>query len=456
MTDTYDPIETKPYDPIETEPWDDVVARHESLLPEQLEYLDGNSDYYRRKFREWNVDPASITTLEAFREIPFTTKEDERRNQEDPDPDRPLGDHQAVPTERLNRTISSSGTTGKPTYFGLTEADREHWNAVIKRCFHATGIRPEETVIFGVGQTMVPGGTPYFEAMTELGTNVVPAGGGSTERLLDALRDLHAPVLFTTTSHLRYLTERAPEIIDQGVDELPAVKLIGGGGPGIATPEIRNALYEAWDADLVRELMGLGDVIGCLWAECAAEDGMHYCGQGHAHVELIDPDTEAAVPFEAGAEGELVYTPLGREATPLLRYRSGDYVRITGTDCECGRTSPRMQCIGRVDEMLIYKGMNVFPSAIRDVVAEVEGALPYARVTVPDPDAVHFESPIPVTVVLDPDSDRDPSAVVEDAIDRVRSRLKVRIDPQPVARSAIELSEYKTNLVEVDPGSTDA
>ncbi|WP_280535638.1 hypothetical protein [Halopenitus sp. POP-27] len=447
---------TDVYDPIETDPWDDVVARHESLLSDQLAYLAEHSDYYRRKFREWDVDPASITTLEAFREIPFTTKEDERRNQADPDPDQPLGAHQAAPTADLNRTISSSGTTGKPTYFGLTASDREHWNAVIKRCFHATGIRPEETVIFGVGQTMVPGGTPYFEAMTELGANVVPAGGGSTERLLDALQDLHAPVLFTTTSHLRYLTERAPEILDRSVDELPAVKLIGGGGPGISSPEIRQALYTEWDADLVRELMGLGDVVGCLWAECAAEAGMHYCGQGHAHVELLDPDTETVIPFEEGAEGELVYTPLGREATPLLRYRSGDYVRITGTDCECGRTSPRMQCIGRVDEMLIYKGMNVFPSAIRDVVAEVEGTLPYARVTVPDSDTVRFESPIPVTVVLDPDSDREADAVVEDAIDRVRSRLKVRIDPQPVSPSAIELSEYKTNLVEVESEATEA
>jgi phenylacetate-CoA ligase/benzoylacetate-CoA ligase len=196
--------------------------------------------------------------------------------------------------------------------------------------------------------------------------------------------------------------------------------------------------------------MGLGDVIGCMWAECEAEDGMHYCAQGHAHVELIDPDTGGVIPFEEGTEGELVYTPLGREATPLLRYRSGDYVRVTGTTCSCGRTSPRMQCIGRVDEMLIYKGMNVFPSAIRDVVAEVEGALPYARVKVPSTDTVHFESPIPVDVVLDPASDRDPSDVADDAAGRIRSRLKVRIDPNPVPKSAIELSEYKTSLVVVE------
>ncbi len=160
---------------------------------------------------------------------------------------------------------------------------------MIQHCFYATGIRPDDTVIFGVGQTMVPGGTPYFEALTELGANVVPAGGGSTDRLLSATTDLAADVLFSTTSHLQYLTENAPETLDHRVDELPVTKLIGGGGPGIANPEIRTRLYDAWDTDSVRELMGLGDVIGCMWAECEAEDGMHYCAQGHAHVELIEP-----------------------------------------------------------------------------------------------------------------------------------------------------------------------
>lgn len=321
---------------------------------------------------------------------------------------------------------------------------------MIQRCFYATGIRPDDTVVFGVGQTMVPGGTPYFEAMTELGANVVPAGGGSTDRLLAAATDLVADVLFSTTSHLRYLTENAPEILDHGVDELPVTKLVGGGGPGIANPEIRRRLYDEWDADLVRELMGLGDVIGCMWAECEAEDGMHYCAQGHAHVELVDPETGEAIPFEESAEGELVYTPLGREATPLLRYRSGDYARITGTSCSCGRTAPKMQCIGRVDDMLIYKGMNVFPSAIRDVVSDVDGALPHVRVFLPEEGKVHFEEPIPVDVVIDPETDRDPAAVVDEAAGEVRSHLNARIDPNPVSLEEIELSEYKSDLVVVE------
>jgi len=439
-----------PLDPVETEPWDAVERRHESLLVDQLAYLAERSAYYQRRFEEWDVDPASITTLEAFRALPFTVKDDQRRNQADPPPGQPLGTHQAVPTSALSRTISSSGTTGKPTYFGLTAADREAWNTVLMRCFHTAGVRPEDTVIFGAGQTMITGGTPYFEGLTKLGANVVPAGGDTTERLLAATVDLQGDVMFTTTSHLRYLVERTPELLGHGVDALPPTKLVGGAGPGIANPEIRAELYDAWDATLVREIMGLGDVLGCLWAECEAEDGMHFHGQGFCHVELVDPESGAVIPFEAGAEGELVYTPLGREATPLLRYRSGDYVRITGTDCACGRTSPKMQCVGRTDDMLVYKGMNVFPSAIRDVVSGVEGTLPYVRVVVPAPGKVLFESAIPVRVVLDPDSDREPDDVVAEVEAAVRATLNVRVAATPVALEDVEVSAYKSTLVVVE------
>jgi phenylacetate-CoA ligase/benzoylacetate-CoA ligase len=177
---------------------------------------------------------------------------------------------------------------------------------------------------------------------------------------------------------------------------------------------------------------------------------MHFHGQEHAHVELVDPETEEVIPFENGAEGELVYTPLQREATPLLRFRSGDVARVTGTDCECGRTSPKIQCIGRADDMLIYKGMNVFPSAIRDVVSDVDGAQQHVRVVVPDADQVHFEKPIPLEVVVDPDTARDEDEIADDVVDAVRSHLKVRVEPRLVDLDDIELSEYKADLVVIE------
>jgi len=435
------------YDPIETRPWDEALAEAARLLPDQLDYLAENSAFYRRRFSEWDVDPYAIDTLDDLRTVPFTTKDDERASQADPLPSRPLGEHQAAPKAALNRVISSSGTTGKPTYFGLTAKDRRDWNAVQKRAFYSAGVRPEDTVLFGAGQTMITGGTPYFETLTKLGANVVPAGGESTERLLSVALDLSPDVLWTTTSHVRYLSENAEDVSGVAPRDFSMHKVIGGGGPGIGNPEIRREFYEAWDATLVREAMGLGDVIGCMWGECPAEDGMHYHAQGHAHVELIDPETGEATSFEDGAEGELVYTHLRREATPLLRYRSGDYAHVVGTDCECGRTSPRIQVVGRADDMLIYKGMNVFPSAIRDVVSEVEGVAPRLRVIVPA-GQVHFEEPIPIEVALVSGADRDEADAVEDVIRAVRERLKVRVAPTVVGLDDLPPGQYKTKLIE--------
>jgi hypothetical protein len=160
-----------------------------------------------------------------------------------------------------------------------------------------------------------------------------------------------------------------------------------------------------------------------------------------------DPETGEAKPFEDGAEGELIYTHLRREATPLVRFRSGDYVRVVGTDCDCGRTAPKMQCIGRADDMLIYKGMNVFPSAIRDVVSEVDGVAPRLRVIVPE-GQVHFEEPIPIEIAIEPGSDRSDAEVVEDVVQAVRDRLKARVAPTVVPIDDLPPGEYKTKLIE--------
>lgn len=436
------------YDPIETRPWNEIIAEHERLVPQQIKYLVEQSDYYRHRFEESGVDPSTIDTLDEFTAVPFMTKKDERDSQATQTPAKPLGEHQTAPTSALNRIISSSGTTGKPTYFGLTAKDRRDWNTVQKRAFYTAGVRPDDTVLFGAGQTMITGGTPYFESLTKLGANVVPAGGESTDRLLSVATDIHPDILWTTTSHIRYLSERAEEVCGVSPADLSMSKVIGGGGPGISTQEIRNEFYDVWDADLVREGMGLGDVIGCMWAECEDESGMHFHAQTHAHIELVDPESDETKPFEQGAEGELVYTHLRREATPVVRFRSGDYARVTGTDCTCGRTSPKIQCIGRVDDMLIYKGMNVFPSAIRDVISDIEGVAPRIRVLVSSGDKIHFEQPIRIQIATEPNTESSESYLVERVVDAVREQLKVRVDPVVVRIEDLPSGEYKTSLIE--------
>ena len=316
------------YAEIESRPWDDVMDEHLSLLRDQLAYLASESAYYRERFDEWGVEPDAVETFEDFGEIPFTTKDDERVAQEAVTRDEPLGPHQAADRASLNRVMSSSGTTGEPTFFGLTSGDLVAWREMCARACYANGVRPEDVVVHANGRTMVPGTLPYVEGLTDIGATVVPAGSESSERILETVERLDADVLFTTASHLQYLVTRAPEVVGEPVSDLSVRKLVGGGEPGTSDPEIRAHLHEAWDADVVTETMGIGDVAAAVAGECTEEDGMHLVCQGYVHVELVDPDTGERVPMEAGAEGELVYTPLGREATPLLRFRSGDYARV--------------------------------------------------------------------------------------------------------------------------------
>lgn len=439
------------YDEIETQPWEEVRTKHEQLLHDQISYLASHSAFYQERFDDWAIDPTDIQSLADLTTIPFTTKDDERRCQAKITEDRPLGKHQAAPTDSIAVTLSSSGTTGKPTYFGLTAHDRDVWETLVARAARTMGIQPGDTVVHAIGRPIVPGGLPYIEGFAKAGANIVPAGGGSSEQLLTTLQDVSPTAIHSTPSHLEYLIDRAPEILGGDLSELTVQTVIGGGEPGLGNTEIREKLKRGWDVSGVRDVMGLGDVSGALAAECPEEEGAHFIGQGFVHPELINPESGESKPIQDGAEGELVYTPLVREATPLLRFRSGDYVRILGTECACGRTSPRLRVIGRSDDMLIYKAQNVYPEAIREVVATVDGATPRMKVTLSSEEKVQFTSPIPIRVVADETSRRSRTTVREEIQTQIRNHLGVRVNPTLVSPGEIEISEYKTNLVEINP-----
>ncbi|RQG86790.1 phenylacetate--CoA ligase family protein [Natrarchaeobius halalkaliphilus] len=432
--------------------WTSILETHEQRLQEQIRYLLEESDYYRRKFDEWEIDPEEVRALEDLARVPFTTKDDERRCQHETEPDQPLGEHQAAPTGDLSITLSSSGTTGKPTYFGLTTDDREHWETLVARAAETMGVRSGDTVVHAIGRPIVPGGLPYINGFAKLGANVVPAGGGSSEQLLATLQDVSPDVLHSTPSHLEYLVDRAPEILGHGLDELGIRILIGGGEPGLGNPEVRERIRNGWGVNEIRDVIGIGDVSGAIAAECSHEHGAHYIAHGHIHPELIDPDTGERRSFEAGSDGELVYTPLTREATPLLRFRSGDYARVLGTDCPCGLKTPRVRIIGRADDMLIYKAKNVYPEALREVIVEVEGVTPQMKVVLPHDDKVQFTSPIPMRITRDESVARTDEAIVDELTSAVRNRLSVRVDPTLVSPGEIEPSQYKTDLIEIDEG----
>ena len=238
--------------------------------------------------------------------------------------------------------------------------------------------------------------------------------------------------------------------------------MLGGGEPGLHQAEIRARIGRGLGLAHIRETMGLGDVLPSMWGECAEQEGMHFCAQRSVAVELVDPQSGAPVAWREGATGEVVYTAFAREATPVVRYRSRDHALVTGGRCACGRTSPKIRCIGRSDDMLIYKGMNVFPTAVRDLIAARFGAAvqPFVRIWKDRADQVRFDDAIAVDVeaieALD-DAQRQGLAQAIEA--EVRGRLQVRVAVDVLAPASLPRGTYKNSLVAVRPapkGNADA
>jgi phenylacetate-CoA ligase len=411
---------------------------------QQREYVFARSGFYRRKLGD-GMDVTGIE-LADLRELPLTTKQElQAAQQEQP----PYGDHLAAEPDDVKRVYRTSGTSGTPTTIALTRSDIAVWATVGTRSYYATGVRPHNSVLstFGAGPFVV-GNT--HDVVEELGARLVPVGPRNTGLVMSTLRAGLADTLLTTPSFALHLIDR---LAAEGVDPsgLGLAHLITGGEPGGGLDSIRRGLESVFEAT-VTEAMGLGDIAPSLFGECPAQQGMHFCGQGLVWPELIDTDGEP-VPIEAGAEGELAYTHLQREAMPLIRFRSGDRVRITTTGCPCGRTSFAMRIAGRVDDMFIVRGVNVYPSAVQDVVAEhlpaVTGRI---RITVPPP-GLPVQPPVPIKVEVS-DGVSTPAGLADRVAETIRSRLRFRAAVELVPQQIFGSADYKTRAV-VRDGTTE-
>lgn len=440
------------WDPeLETMPWDEVLSWQAARAVPFVRALPGRSDFHRALLGPRPpVGPAA--GLEFLAALPFTTKDDMRRSQAEGRPGEPFGRHQGVPLPAVVQTLSSSGTTGEPVMFALTKTDLQTWRDGIATGFFTAGIRPDDVVAHLVGLPGVAGGLPYADGFRRIGATLAWIGGLPTERIIALIPRLQATAVLSTTSFGTYLADRCQELTGQDASALGVRTLLGGGEPGMGQPEIRDKIIRGWGLQRACEVMGLGDVMALLWAECEAGGGMHFCGQRSVAVELIDPASGAVLPWADGARGEAVYTTFAREATPVLRYRSADHLVVTATSCPCGRTSPRIRCVGRTDDMLIYKAMNVFPSAIRDVVVRgFPGAIePYLRIWKDHADQVRYDTPIPVDVEAAPGLPAARYPEVARAIEReLRVRLQVRSDVTILDPETLPRTTYKTPLLHV-------
>jgi len=355
------------WDPIELASNEEVGLLNEERLQQQLDYLFTASAFYQRKLGEAGISREKIKSTEHLADVPFTTKHEIRESLLVAPP---LGLHLAAPLNEVIQIQSSSGTTGMPTYVAGTRADVETWNAMGARVFYANGFRPGERVLHGYAMSRgFVGGLVNVQHLQHLGCCVIPLGAESgTERLLQTARHLAPQALAATPSMAVYLGQAAEDVIGIPARDL-SVRRISIGGEPVGGEAVRRRIEELWDAD-VRDMMGGADFGSTYWAECEQKDGMHLCSQGAILVEIIDPATGDVLPVQEGTEGELTYTAIRREATPLLRYRMGDIVQVTATSCDCGRTGFKIKVRGRADDMLIVRGVNVYPAAVKEVVMQ--------------------------------------------------------------------------------------
>jgi len=349
------------YNKIESARREDIEKLQLSRLQDTVNRVYSLTPFYTDKFEQMQLSPSDIKSLEDVRKLPFTTKKDLRAHY-------PFGLF-TVPMSEVVRVHSSSGTTGKPTVVGYTKADMDVWDEVMARVFTLAGASSEDIVHNGYGYGLFTGGLGFHNGAEKIGATVVPASGGMTDRQLMLMRDFGATVLACTPTFALHLAEVAKKM---GPDYLKEYKLKTGiFGAEPTSKGLKDEVAKAWDIDY-HEVYGLSEIIGPgVACSCKHSDLLHVF-EDHFLVEIIDPKTGEEV--QEGEKGELVITTLTKQALPLIRYKTGDITSITKNPCKCGRTMLRMESIiGRADDMLIISGVNVYPSQIEHVLANIDG-----------------------------------------------------------------------------------
>lgn len=337
-------------------------------LQKTIERVYHNVPFYQNKLKENNITPENIQSIEDVKKLPFTKKKDLRDHY-------PYGLF-AVDMKDINRIHASSGTSGKPTVVAYTKNDIKNWSNIVARAIAIAGGEPNGIFHNAYGYGLFTGGLGLHYGAEALGMATVPISGGNTDRQITVIEDFQPTVIAGTPS---YVLKIAEEMTSQGIDPRNNSLKYGIFGAEPWSEEMRKLLEESF-AIKACDIYGLSEVMGPGVAmEChEAQDGLHIA-EDHFIVEVINPDTLESV--ADGEEGELVFTSLTKEAFPVIRYRTGDIASISREKCKCGRTTVRMSRVkGRIDDMLIVRGVNVFPSEIEHYLIKIDELAPHYQV----------------------------------------------------------------------------
>jgi len=410
-------------------------------LVDQIAYEYETSPYYRAKLDAAGLRPADIRGVDDLPAIPFMEKTEVAASQAD---GTLLGVNQCAPLELIVRIQATGGTTGQPIRIGLTRRDIGDYGEMGARALWAMGCRPGEVVFECMNYNLYSGGLSDHMTFETLGAATIPFGVGHSERLLTMMSGLADPFgIWATPSYAVRLAEVARGM---GLDPrgIGLRKGYFSGEAGLQVPGYRERVEEAWGM-VARDQYGTGE-LGLHSGECDVLDGVHFGGIGFAVAELIDPDTGDVLPFVDGQQGEIVYTSIRREASPLLRMRSHDVMQVFTEPCRCGRTSWRFRVLGRSDDMFIVKGVNVFPLAIQTSLMALAPQLTGEfQVDLDRPPPIDY--PVPLTVEIAPGipEDRRRTLAVQ-VVERVRRDVNFTADVTLVEPGTIA-GEGKTRRV---------
>lgn len=404
-------------------------------LQKLVAYVYHNVSFYRHKMQAMDLMPDDIRSIDDIVKLPFTTKQDLRDNY-------PYG-LMAAPNSEVVRVHASSGTTGNPTIVGYTRKDLAIWSEVMSRCLSAYGVTREDTFSVSYGYGLFTGGLGAHYGVENLGATVIPASTGNTEKHVRLIRDLKITGIACTPSYALYLAETVDKM---GIDKKDLSLRIGAFGAEPWTEHMRKEIQErlglkAYNLYGLSEIMGPG--VSC---ECEAQNGSHI-HEDHFYPEIIDPVTLETLP--AGQQGELVFTTLTKEGMPLLRYRTKDLTSLMPGICSCGRTSVRMTPImGRSDDMLIIRGINVFPSQVESVILSMKEFEPRYMLVV---DRINNLDTLQVQVEVRRDYFSDDMGAMlnlkKALSDKLKSVLSISADVKLMEPNSIQRSQGKSQRV---------
>ncbi|MEN8258196.1 MAG: phenylacetate--CoA ligase [Thermodesulfobacteriota bacterium] len=391
--------------------------------------------FYRKKFKEEGIDPDGFNSLADIRKLPFTTKDDLRNNY-------PYGLF-AVPLRDIVRVHASSGTTGTATVVGYTQNDLKTWSNMVARILTAAGVTNDDVVQIAFGYGMFTGGFGLHYGAERLGASVIPISSGNTKRQIQIMQDFRTTALVCTPSYALVLAD-AMEDMDININALPLKFGLFGGEPW--SDEMRREIQTKLNI-IATDNYGLSEVMGPgVAGECIERNGLHI-NEDHFLVEIINPET--LEPVAAGEIGEVVVTTLTKEGFPVIRYRTRDLAKIIDEPCPCGRTLRRMsRIIGRTDDMLIIKGVNVYPMQVEAILFDIEGTEPHYQIIVEREGRLDkAQVLVEVTESIFFDQMKEQRQLVDHIKKRLAAELGIGVDVKLVEEKSLERFEGKAKRV---------